>query len=212
MSNLAPELMGRARALEQEGFVIVRADGWSFLAVRSRWHWDLAVHLTLVVRVRRLQHAGLVDAERGQAELRQLADRWDPCKVPRGFQHGRGLVDVLVADAADADATRYARTKVGKGYGQSIHTALVPAGGGPAVFGKPVWGRAFWPKIEHAIEVAASGQPRPAPLAGLGLAIALLVFYPTFVAALFFCCAVPHVLIGVLLALEKPLPSALPPA
>ena len=210
--TLAPELLTRAQALEAVGFTIVDAQAWSFVAVQSKWHWDLAMHLTTVVRVRRVQSLSQQDARDGQLAMTQAGARWDPCKIPRGFQHARALADVVIADQVEPAAATFARTQVGKGMGESRHTALVPAHGGDPVFAVPIWGRAFWPKIEHAIRVAATGRHTPAPVAGLGLAIALLVFYPSLLILGLFCCGVPPALLVVLLLLEKPPPSALAPS
>lgn len=213
MTMLAPELLGRAQALESMGFRVVHTEPWHFLAVRSKWHWDLATHLTMILRVRRVQRLTRQDAVEGQASLRVVGDRWDPCKIPRGFQHGRLLADVIIADAADPDAVSYARTTVGKAFGGSVHTAIVPATGGETIAAVPLWGRAFWPKMFAAIQVAASGRPGPEPAGAVGLVLALLM-YPSFVALLFGCCGIPPLIFVVLLLMEKPLPSALaaPPA
>lgn len=207
---LAPELLSSARALRASGFTVVEVEPWAYVAVQSKWHWEMGTHLTLVLRVRRVGLLTAADARSGRDALRAIGDRWDPSKLPRGFQHARWLLDVIVCDQPDAEAQAFATGPTGKGAGSVLQTALV-APDGRVLVGSPVYGAMFWPKVRHAIDVVATQRPSPAPISTLGLVIGLLLIYPGLLILGLMCCGLPLIALPVLVLAEKDLPSALPP-
>jgi hypothetical protein len=197
---LAPELATRAHALCATGYTVVHAEPYSFIAVRTRWAWDLGINHTTILRVWRSGRA--TDAELRQA--RQTASSMgaskDPSILPAGIFHFRAVADVVLCDSADAGAEAFARGPVGKGFGSSYHTALVDPSG-RAVYATAVWGAAFFSRVKHGIDVAATGQPQPVPTSPLGLLIALAALYPALVCMLA-CCGI-SLLVPLLVAFQK---------
>lgn len=206
---LAPEMLARAHALRDAGFTIVHAEPWSFIGVQSRWHWDLGMHLTTILRVRRVEQASADELRAARQQLFALGHHWDSSNLPRGVQHGRAIADVVIADRADDQALAFARGPIGKAYGVGVHCALVSSSG-QVVVGTPLWGRLFWGKTRHAIECVAKGQGSPAPISALGAIFAALIFYPSLAILSLMCCGLPLILGSVLVMTEKKHPSVLP--
>jgi hypothetical protein len=170
----------RRAELRRLGFDLVRDRDDEIVAVRCKWHWDMAMRLSTIVRVRRQAHLANADVVGQQAALEQIADMVDPSVLPRGFQQGRQLIDIWLADTAEPAAQKYCADTVGKGMGLAWHPVCVtPEASTYAPM--PIWGLALYAKNEHVMQrVGAMDGPTDEPIAKVGLGLALLVFYPTF--------------------------------
>ena len=182
------DLEPRRAELRRLGFDIVRDRPDELVGVRCKYHWDMAMRLTTVVRIRRVQHLSNPDVVGQQDALEQIGDHVDPSVLPRGFQQGRQLVDIWLADSAEQSVIDYCGKTVGKGMGLAWHPVCVtPEGSTFAPM--PIWGLALYAKTEHVMQrLGAMDGPADEPIAKVGLGLALFVFYPTFFALVLGTC------------------------
>jgi hypothetical protein len=157
MSAAHTDLTTRRRALETIGFTTVQISDDHFLAVRMKMHWAWGVRMVALVRVRRVAHLDKAAAQAGHKDLEREIHTWNPSKVPRGFGVFWSLMDVVLADSADADALTWTRNTVGKGFGYNVQTAVVLPEG-PQAWPSPVWGAAYQPETAYLLDVATSGE------------------------------------------------------
>ncbi len=185
--SLAPRL----EELRRLGFELARDRDDEVVAVRCKWHWDMAMRLTTVVRLRRVEHLSKLDLAGQQQTLERVAEEVDPSVLPRGFQQGRQLIDIWVCDSAEEGAVRYCQDTVGKGMGLAWHPVCVtPEASTYAPM--PIWGLALYAKNEHIMQrVGAMDGPADEPIAKVGLGLAILVFYPSFVGLTLVFCGLP---------------------
>ncbi len=203
-------LTDRRAALEHIGFVPVEHDADTLICARVRWHWDLFIRQSIVLRVRVFSAISVDQARKDLADWMRVAPMHDWSKVPRGFLQSRSIVDVIVVDRADDALKAWARNTVAKGFGMSGHPVVVEADG-TVTHANPIWGAAYWPKIRHAIQVAATGQPAPEPLAAMGAAIGWLIMVPGVLTIVLSCCGLPLFAIPLVrISEERPQPAALP--
>lgn len=204
-------LLSRRQALEHLGFVATEHEAGHLVCARVRWHWDLFMRASTVVRVRRVHDPAVAEARDALQALMRQAPRHDWSKLPRGFLQFRAVIDVLLLDAPADDALkRWAAHHVAKGFGASGHPVLVEPDG-TVTLASPIWGAAFWPKTRHCAEVAATAQATPEPAALLGALVGWLVFVPSVLAILLSCCGLPLLAVPALrLAENRPDPAALP--
>lgn len=206
-------LLARRAALEGEGHTIVEHTNTAFVAVRTRFYWGCGVRISTVIRVRLAAPGTVVDGPELRAALQELRARagvLDPSRLPRGFMQARSVLDVVLAEQATPAAEAMARSTNLKGMGEFAQIVLA-VGDAPLITCAPIWGAAYQPLIRHAGEVAARGEPRPAPIAWMGVFIGLLVFWPSLAVITLGCCGAPLLVPLLLRTSEKPpQPAALP--
>ncbi|HJN75928.1 MAG TPA: hypothetical protein QGF58_18500 [Myxococcota bacterium] len=196
------EIAPRRAELERLGFTIVRDLPDEVVGVRMRFHWDLTMRLFTVCRLRKVARLERDGLEREQDSIEAIAKKTDTSVLPRGFQFGWQLIDIWLADSASEEVLAFAGDKIGKGFGLSWHPAVVTADG--ATFASPIWGAAMWPKNKHVIErVGTLEGPDEAPLAGLGLALTVLVFWPALAGVVLMLCGLPLIAFPLGYLLEK---------
>ena len=196
------DLAARKAELERLGFTIVRDQADELVGVRLKFHWDLTMRLLTVCRVRRVQRLEVDGLNREQDGLEQLAKQTDISVLPRGFQFGWQLIDIWLAESASEEALAYCGDKIGKGFGMSWHPAVVTPDG--ATFASPIWGAAMWPKNKQVIQRVGSLEgPEDEPIAGLGLALTVLIFWPCLAAIVFGLCGIPLIALPIGYLVEK---------
>lgn len=203
-------LTARRAALEHLGFVPTEHTADTLVCARVRWHWDLFMRASTIVRIRRLPGIDVATARKDLADWMRTAPAHDWSKVPRGFLQFRAVVDVLLVEQADEELKRWAAGHVAKGYGASGHVVVIEPDGA-ATFATPVWGAAYWPKTRQVVEVAASGEPSAEPSAPLGAAIGWLLMVPSTLTVVLSCCGLPLLAVPLVrLGEQRPEPAAPP--
>jgi hypothetical protein len=169
--------------------------------MRRRWHWDVFTRLTTLVRVRRVQQLAKNDMQGGYTELLERFREHDTGRIPRGFQHAWALVDVWLAEAAEAEALTYGQTTVKKGFAQTWHPVVVTEDR-VAMQNGAFYGRAFWPKTRQVVDAAALAKQGPEQGSLLGTFAGFIMAINAAVVALM-CCGIP-VLSWIALASTEP--------
>lgn len=184
------------------GFTIVRERPDEVVGVRQKFHPELCMRLQTVARVRTAANVTLADVRDEQSGIEAIAKQTDISVLPRGFQFGWQLVDVWLADAADADALAFVGDKVGKGMGISWHPAIATPDG--VTHASPFWGAAMWPKTEYVIQKLTggpAGTSEPFPI--LGGVLGITLFWPMLLALVFGTCGLGLIPFGILYSMEK---------
>lgn len=204
-------LRERRAALEAMGFTCVEHELDSFTAVRCQMMWESGLRMTYVIRVRRV---AVVEESEVRAQLGKLqfhAHTLDPSVIPRGLQQGRTIMDVLLVDAPDEAARALARRVVGHMWG-GVALVVVAEPDGAWHTARPIWGRAFVPRLHHLCQVIATARPSPEPIGGMALFIGIVAMWPGILIALLGCCGLPLLVpLATVLFEKKPQPAALPP-
>lgn len=208
MLVLDPRLAARLPTLEAFGFTVVEAKPNMLVAVRCKWHWDCFVQVTTTVGLRVRPSTSKAELMDGQRGLQQLAERYEPSYLPRGMQHARALLDIVITDEAEPAALTFTQSNVSKGFGWSGHTGMV-VGEQVVPPAKPMWGAAFWPKTGHVADCLLKNEVKPEPLAVLGLIIAICSMIPGMIVLGFTCCGLYPIGVLVGCLVQKPLVSAL---
>lgn len=205
-------LLERRRALEQMGFTCVEHDADEFLAVRCKMMWEAGLRMSYIVRVRRAATVQEADATARLRELQDLAATVDPSVIPRGLQQGRTILDVLLVDEADDAARALARRTVGHLWG-GVALLVVAEPDGSFHTAKPIWGRAFVPRLHHLCRVVATATASPEPIGGMAVFVGLFGMWPGIIISLVGCCGLPLLVPLATVLFEKaPAPAALPDA
>lgn len=176
------ELASRRTELERQGYRVIEEEPQLLTAVRSRWYWDCAVtKLTLLVRVRRVQWvtAQLMHADRKW--LNQHAGELDPSALPRGFQKGRAVVVIYLADDADEDARQLAAKPPSMEFASFQMAAILEGSGRQTWYSSTrIWGAVYYPKFRHAIQrmIDPAAPSAGEPVSALGVVLLLLIVLP----------------------------------
>lgn len=196
------ELAPRKAELERLGFTIVRDLADEVVGARVAFHWDLSFRLLTVCRVRKVGHLDEDGLDKEQDGIEAIAKQTDYTALPRGFQFGWQLLDIWLADSVSDGAKAYCADKVGKGMGVSWHPVVVTPEG--ATHASPFWGAAMWPKSKHVIQRVGSLEgPEDAPIAGLGVVLAVLVFWPAMFSIVLVMCGLPLLILPIIWMMEK---------
>ncbi len=176
------DLPSRRIDLERQGYRIIEEQPQLLTAVRSRWYWDCAVtKLTLLVRVRRV---GRVTGQLMQADrkwLNQHAGELDPSALPRGFQKGRAVLVIYLADDADEDARQLAARPPSMEFASFQMAAILESSGRQTWYSSTrLWGAVYYPKFRHAIQrmIDPAAPATGEPVSALGVVLLLMIVLP----------------------------------
>ncbi len=185
------DLGPRRAELERQGYRVIEDEPQLLTAVRSRWHWDCVVtKLTLLVRVRRVQRVTVQLMRADRDWLNQHAGDLDPSALPRGFQKGRAVVVIYLADEADDEARALAAQAPTLEFASFQMAAILEASGQESWYSSTrLWGAVYYPKFQHAIRrmldpVSPAGNE---PISVLGAVLMLMMLVPLAL----MCCGFP---------------------
>lgn len=172
------DLASRKAELLRLGFRVLAEDATSFVAARSKWHWEcFFTKMTTIAVVRRVP---LVTADDIGADAKWIlahADKLDPSGLPIGFQKGRIYLAVYLADRVDDTAWARAIKKPWADFGTFFIPAVRDAVRSAHYDKTRIWGAAFYPIFQFLIRrLLEPWQPAPEkePISKPGL-IALLI-------------------------------------
>lgn len=199
-----------AQVLEAQGFTVVRQTRDEVLAVRLKFYWSCCMRMTTIARVQKAGHLTKADARESQKWVKANAGALDVSMVPRGFAQGRTIVDIFLADEADADVVKWASSTVDKFMGGAYHPVVVTAEA--TSHDNPIWGAAYWPFTKHLIQQVADGDTsgKDDPTAMMGLVIGLWMMWPGMLTILLGCCGIPGIYLPIAWSMEKKKLAALP--
>lgn len=190
--------------LQALGFTTHDYTPQDLVGVRLKTDWAMCMRLTLVIRVKHFESLDLQQALALEAPFKALATRLDPSLLPRGFQQGRFIIDVFVADQATEEVRGWAARTIRRGFATSYHPVVLCDG--KAYHDRlGFYGAALWPKIEYMIQrMTAPLSPRPPEVSGaMGVVLGLLVFWPGVLLIALCCCGLPVLFAPLVLYLEK---------
>jgi len=207
---LHPDLLPRARAAQRIGFTVLEAGSDHFLAGRMRWHWDCFARLYTLVAVRRAGHVTGANLKESSERLTRAVYHFDHGRIPRGFQVGRCVLDIVLAESIDDSARSFLQSTWSKSIGQFGYTVIVLPDG-EIIDPKPFYGRAYMPKITHVYRTIARLDTTEEPIAVAAAVIGWVMMMPGIVLLVFSCCGLPVPWVAYQLWREEPPKDILPP-
>jgi len=144
-------LSSRAAELEAMGFDIVEQNEHYVDAVRSKWMWEcLVTKMTTLIRVRRVGTVTRKLMLEDQKYMAKNAGSLDPSMLPGGFQKGRSVVFVYLADDAAPEALAMAAKPPAMDFAAFNMFAVLQASGEQTWYsGTRLWGAVYYSKFQH---------------------------------------------------------------
>lgn len=168
--------------LERLGYSIVEQSEYEVVGVRSKWYWDcFATNMTVVVFVRATGPLHAVHIQSQTEATIARAKQLDPFRLPVGFQHGRAVVPVYLADGLQPDAQYLCASEQPMRYGVQFFPAALDKTTGQAHYLRttPIWGAVYFAKwrylVQHLIEPHNAEDREPISKFGTVYGIVLLV-------------------------------------
>jgi hypothetical protein len=162
------DLESRKADLTRMGYTVRYEEPGLFVASYARWYWDCMVtKLSYITLVRRVSHLTPQIIQADLASLAQRATEYDPSALPRGFQKGRALVAFYLADTADPEAIRIAKSAPKLDFASFTMAGILEANGNQSWYDKTaLWGAVFYAKFHHLMRrlVAPSAAPSSEPI------------------------------------------------
>lgn len=166
--------------LQRLGFEIVSRSGDEVVARRGKWYWDCAfTHLTLVVFLKATGLLRAVDISSEEEALVARAQELDPRSAFTNLQHGRGVLQVYVADRVEPDAQGYCEATSAMRASVTTFPAALDRSTGRAYFRRAgrIWGALYMVKLRFlaARLLEPATAPARAPLSAGGVALTALL-------------------------------------
>ena len=189
--------------LRRLGYSIASESDCSLIAVRNVWHWDaMATNMTYVVFLRATGTLSRQNIESEYERMLESARELGPLRLPRGFQHGRTVVPVYIADSIEPDAVALLETAQPMRFAEFVFPVGLDRSSGRAHYlrGTSVWGAFYLPKLRFLAHrlVGPQAASESEPVSRLGVVFTVA----TGLSLLFSCALIVYVfaLIAALLA------------
>jgi hypothetical protein len=193
--------------MERLGYAIVSQSDSQVVGVRTRWFWDcFATSLTTVIFVRSVEAltAPLVEEE-GRRMVAQARDI-DPSSLPLGFQKGRAVVAIYVADQVAPDAQRLCNSPQPVRFATLFFPAALERSSGQVHYLRrtPMWGGVYFGKLRYPVQrlIDPANALEKEPISAFGSVLGAVMLL--FTAALLCGCGVS--LARLLLSLTQSVP------
>jgi hypothetical protein len=166
--------------LERQGYSIVSESPHEVVATRGKWYWDsIATHVLFVVFLRRtgpLSAANIAsETERMVARAKEL----DRFPLPVGFQHGRAIVPVYIADSVEPDAREQCVAMQPMRFGSFVFPAALDLAANQAFYlpKTPMWGGIYYGKLRWLAKrlVGEAGVADREPISVFGALLGLFI-------------------------------------
>jgi len=176
------------------GYSIVSESEHEIVGVRSVWHWDvIATNMTYVVFLRATGPLSRANVESEYDRMIKQARELDPSRIPRGFQHGRTIVPVYIADHVEPDAIALIEGPAPMHFAVQLFPMALDRSTGQAHYLRStrMWGAAYLPKFRFLAMrlLEPESAPDREPVSGCGILVTVL----TVLLLLFSCAAVAFV-------------------
>jgi hypothetical protein len=180
-------------AIEKLGYSIVTKSKNEIVAVRNKWYWDcIATNLTLVVFINNVSELDNIIIEKDTQRMITIAKKVDPSKIPMGFQKGRAVIPIYIAEKVSRDAIKIINSSQSMRYGTIIFPGVLDLSTNNAYYLRdtPLWGGLYIPKlrylVQHIIDLTNAEETEPISLIGYASTIAMAIIFVYAISVLLF--------------------------